>query len=680
MPTRFFIAFSLLITFHNIAHSQNVMTPDLLWKLGRVGGESISPDGKNVIYGVTNYDMEANKGERNLYSIPVNGGGAKQITTTAGTEYNVQVTPSGKMGYLSNGQWWEGNWDGTDAKQVTTIEGGIDNVKFSTDGKYVLFSQEVKIQNTVTERYPDLQKANAHGADDLMYRHWDGWDDGAYNHVFYAAYTAVGITNPKDIMQGEAYDSPQTPFGGAEDFTFDAAATGIFYVCKKKSGKEAAVSTNSDIWYYSIANGTTVNITADGKGYDTQPQMAPKSNMLAFTSMARDGYEADKNDLVVLNIATSKKYNLTKDWDETVESFRWSNDGSKIYFLAVKEGTEQLFEISLQKDIEKNTATNIRQVTNGPFDLNAIVGQSGDWIIASKSDMNHANELVRVNLKTGEVTVLTSVNKVAYEGISLSRVDKVWMKTTDGQKMLTWVIYPPDFDATKKYPTLLYCQGGPQSAVSQFYSFRWNFQLMAANGYIVVAPNRRGLPGFGTKWNEDISQDWGGQAIKDYLAAIDSAATWSFVDKSRLGAVGASYGGYSVYMLEGASNGRFKSMISHCGVFDLNSWYATTEEIWFANWDVGGPFWLKPQPKSYMLSNPVNFIDRWRTPIMVIEGERDYRIPYTQGLAAYQYAQLKGIKSRLLVFPDEGHWILKPQNSLLWQREFFRWLDETLKN
>ncbi len=674
--------FALFVLSFAVVYSvsaQNVMTPELLWKLGRVSGETITPDGKSVIYGVTQYNMEANKGERNLYSIPVTGGEAKQITSTTGSEGGVQSTPSGRMGFLFNGQWWEASWDGANAKQISNIEGGIDNVKYSPDGKRILFSQEVKIHPVVTELYADLPKANAHGGDDLMYRHWDSWEDGAYNHVFVADYNGTAISNVKDIMQGESFDSPQTPFGGAEDIAFDASGTGVFYVCKKKSGKAAAISTNTDIYYYTIATGTTVNLTSDGPGYDTQPDPAPKTNWLAYTSMARDGYEADKNDLVVLNLSTGKKYNLTKNWDETVESFCWSTDGAKIYFLAVNEGTEQLFEIVLPKDFEKGSGV-IRQVTKGDFDLNSIVGQAGDWMVVSKSDMNHANELARVNLKSGEVVALTTVNKSAYDAISLSRIDKVWMKTTDGKKMLTWVIYPPGFDPSKKYPTLLYCQGGPQSAVSQFYSFRWNFQLMAANGYIVVAANRRGLPGFGTKWNEDISKDWGGQAIRDYLTAIDSASTWSFVDKTRLGAVGASYGGYAVYMLEGLGDGRFKSMISHCGLFDLTSWYASTEELWFANFDVGGPFWEQPQPKSYKESNPINFIDKWKTPIMIVEGERDYRVPYTQGLEAFQIAQLKGIKSRLLVFPDEGHWILKPQNSLLWHREFYRWLDETLKN
>ncbi len=656
------------------------MTPELLWKLGRVGGEIISPDGKNLIYGVTYYDMEANKGERNLYSIPVAGGESKQITTTTGSEAGVQITPSGKMGYLHKNQWWESNWDGTDAKQISTIEGGIDNVKFSPDGKYVLYSQEVKVQTSWKERYPDLAKADAHVADDLMYRHWDAYEDGAYNHVFYASYFDNAFSDPKDIMKGEPFNSPQTPFGGPEDICWDALGTGIIYVCKKKSGKEAALSTNTDLYYYSITDQSTINITNEGKGFDTQQANNPKGTLIAWTSMARDGFEADKNDVVIGNLLTGKRYNVTRDWDGTVDAFRWSNDGSKIYFLAVKEGTEQLFDITLQQDLDKNSVSNIQQLTKGDFDLNALIGQSGEFIIASKSDMNHANELVRVNVISGEVEQLTTVNKSIYDALKLSRVDKMWATASDGKKLFSWIIYPPDFDENKKYPTLLYCQGGPQSAVSQFYSPRWNFQLMAANGYIVVAPNRRGMPGFGVKWNESISQDWGGQPIRDYLTAIDSASKWPYVDKSRIGAVGASYGGYSVYMLEGLGEGRFKSMISHCGLFDLTSWYATTEELWFANWDVGGPFWQKPQPKSYVESNPISHVDKWNTPIMIIEGEKDYRVPYTQGMEAYQVAQLKGIKSRFLIFPEENHWVLQPQNSLLWHREFYRWLDETLKN
>jgi dipeptidyl aminopeptidase/acylaminoacyl peptidase len=680
MTRKFANSFLLIIVFCISVSAQQALTPEMLWKLGKVGGEMISPDGKNAIYGVTFYNMAENKGERNLYSIPVNGGEAKQLTSTTGAEAGVQITPSGKMGYLYKAQWWEANWDGTGAKQISNIEGGIDNVKFSSDGKYVLFTREVKVQKTWEDRYPDLQKAAAHEADDLMYRHWDTWTDGNFNHVFYASYFENAFTNPKDIMTGETFDCPQKPDGGAEDVTWDALGTGIIYVCKKKSGKEAAISTNTDLYYYNLSNGNTTNITNEGKGYDTQPANSPKGTYVAWLSMARDGYEADKNDLVVGNLLTGKRYNLTKEWDESVQSFRWSNDGSKIYFLAYSEATEQLFEIALQQDLEKTSGSNIRQLTKGNFDLNAFTGQVGDFMVVSKSDMNHSNELARVNLSTGEVLPLTTVNKAAYDGIKMSRVDKMWVKASDGKKILTWVIYPPDFDQNKKYPTLLYCQGGPQSTVSQFYSTRWNFQLMAANGYIVIAPNRRGLPGFGTKWNEQISQDWGGQAIRDYLSAIDSASTWSYVDKTRLGAVGASYGGYSVYMLEGVSNGRFKSMIAHCGLFDLVSWYGTTEELWFANWDVGGSYWQKPVPKSYNESNPINLVDKWNTPIMIVEGEKDYRVPYNQGLEAFQAAQLKGLKSRLLVFPEENHWILQPQNSLLWHREFFRWLDETLKN
>ncbi len=448
---------------------------------------------------------------------------------------------------------------------------------------------------------------------------------------------------------------------------------------EKKTGKEYALSTNTDLYYYNLSTGKTTDLTLEGKGYDTNPAMSPKGTWIAYTSMAKEGFEADKNDLIIANLLSGMRINVTKDWDGTVGSIQWSNDAKKIYFLAVTEGTEQIFEATLQPDATKNSVKDIRQVTKGDHDITDFTGELNSVMVASKQDMNHAAELVRIDLKSGEISPLTQVNKSAYEGIKTSRIDKVWVTTSDNKKMLTWVIYPPDYDAGKRYPALLYCQGGPQSALSQFYSFRWNFQVMAANGYIVIAPNRRGMPGYGVQWNSAISGDWGGQPIRDYLSAVDSISKWPSVDKSRIGAVGASYGGYSVYMLEGAGNGRFKTCIAHCGLFNLESWYGSTEELWFANWDVGGPYWKNPEPKSYLESNPVKSVDKWNTPIMIIEGERDYRVPYNQGLEAFQAAQLKGIKSRLLVFPDETHYVLQPQNSLLWYREFYRWLDETLK-
>jgi dipeptidyl aminopeptidase/acylaminoacyl peptidase len=659
------------------ATAQEVMTPELLWKLGRVSPEMISPEG-NVIYRITRYNMEANKGESNLYSIPATGGMEAALTQTEGTESNVVTAPNGKMGYLYKGDYWEANWDGTGAKQITKTSGAISNWKFSPDGRYVAFSKDVAVGITWQNRYPDLPKANAHSSDDLMYRHWDSWEDGLYSHLFVASYFEGDLADEKDIMPGEPYDCPQQPFGGAEDFVWTGNGEGVIYVCKKMAGKEYATSTNTNLYYYNIPSGKTQNLTAELKGYDTQPAVAPSGINLAWLSMARDGFEADKNSLYVGDPYAGKLWNLTRDWDETIESFRWSNNGKKIFFLSVIKGTKQLFEITLPSDLSKTTIGNIRQITEGQFDIEGLVGQVGNEMIATKMDMNHAIEIVRIDLASRSIFPVTQVNAAAYAGIKTSRVDAVWVKTTDNKPMLTWVVYPPDFDENKKYPALLYCQGGPQSALSQFYSYRWNLQLMAANGYIVIAPCRRGMPGFGTAWNEQISTDWGGQPMRDYLSAVDSISKWKFVDKGRIGCVGASYGGYSAFMLAGIHQGRFKSFISHCGVFNLKSMYNSTEEIWFTNWDLGGPWWAAQPPKSYTESDPMNFIQQWNTPMLIIAGERDYRIPYTQSLEAFQLLQLKGIKSRLLVLHDAGHWVLKPQDSLLWQREFFRWLQETL--
>lgn len=676
---KLFLAFCLMATVA-LAQSQNVMTQDLLWQLGRVGGETLTPDGLNVIYGISNPNMSENKSERNLYSIPLAGGQPKQITTTAGTEYNVVKTPSGKMGYLYKGQFWEADWDGSNAKQISNTVAGIDNVKFSPDGKFVLFTRDVKMTKSTQDLYPSLDKSSGEIYDDLMYRHWNEWEDGYFSHVFVAKMENGTFGNGDDIMSGEAFDCPQKPDGGAEDITWSPDSKNIVYVCKKLSGKQYAISTNSDIYNYNLATANTTNLTAGMMGYDVQPNFSSDGKFLAWLSMDVNGYEADKYDVILYDYTTTRKINLTKDWDETVSgSIMWSNDNKLIYLTTVIEGTDQLFSIALEKNPENANAKDLKQITSGDWDINGMIGQSANTMVVSRTDMNHAAELFTVDLTSGNMKPLTHTNESIYNSIKTSKIEKRWVNTTDGKKELVWVIYPPDFDASKKYPTLLYCQGGPQSAVSQFYSFRWNFQLMAAHGYIVVAPNRRGLPGFGVKWNEQISGDWGGQAIKDYLSAIDSISNLPFVDKTRLGAVGASYGGYSVYMLEGVSDGRFKTMIAHCGLFDLNSWYLTTEEMWFANYDVGGNFLNSPtdftKPNS---NNPLTFASNWQTPILVIEGGLDFRVPMNQGFEAYQLAQLKGIKSRLLYFPDEGHWILQPQNGMLWQNEFYRWLSETL--
>jgi dipeptidyl aminopeptidase/acylaminoacyl peptidase len=677
MKKQFIIGILLL---SNSLMAQQNMTPETLWKLGRLQAETIDQKNNKVIFKVSNYNLEQNKAKTIFFNISTNGGAPTQISNNENIESIIQVdAKTGQITYTYKGQIWQMNADGSDAKQITKIKGSIDNVRISPDGKHILFSKEVAIDKVEGKnRYTDLSKSNAYVFDDLNYRHWDTWSSGKFSHIFYASYNNGEIGTPIDIMKDEHYDVPQKPFGGKEDVIWSPDSKSIIYVSKKKYGKDYATSTNTDIYRYELETKQTANLSKGMMGYDTQPAFNKDGSILAWTAMAEDGYEADKNDIWIFDFKKNECFNLTKDWDETVGSFIWSNDMSKIYFLAYVKGTEQVFELSIPKNPKAGQTAAIKKITQGVWDINSIVGQTGNKLIVTKTDMNHAAELFSVDLKSGNLDQLTAINKEIYDGIELSDIQERWVKTSDGKDMLTWVIYPPNFDPTKKYPTLLYCQGGPQSALSQFYSFRWNFQLMAAQGYIVVAPNRRGMPGFGVEWNKQISGDWGGQPMRDYLSAIDDVAKEPYVDKDRLGCVGASYGGYSVFMLAGLHENRFKTFISHNGLFDLKSWYGTTEELFFANKDVGGPYWLDEQPQSYTKANPSNLVKNWNTPIMIVQGGKDYRVPVEQGLQAYQAAQLKGIKSRLLYFPEENHWVISPQNSILWQREFFNWLKETL--
>ena len=659
-------------------NAQEKMTPELLWKLGRVTGEVVTSDGKNVIYGVTTFDLKENKSTRNLYTVPLTGGQALQLTSEEGGKsvLSTDVT-SGKISYVKSGQVWTMDKDGANKKQISHFDSALSNVRLSPDGKRVLFSKEVQIMKFHSrDRYPELEKSDAYVYDDLNYRHWDTWEDGKFQHIFVADYVDGKIVNEVDLMPNEPFDCPQMPFGGTEDAIWSPDSKSIIYVAKKKFGKEYAVSTNTDLFIYTLATKATVNLTASYPGYDTNPEFNKAGTRIAWLSMSEDGYESDKNDLLVYDFKTASVINLTKGWDGTVASFKWDQNDSRIYFLAATKGTEQLFEISRLND--KSLDKPIRQITQGQHDINAIIGQAGTNLVVKKEDMNHAAELFKINLNTGKLSEITQVNTAIFSKLSIGKVSARNIRTSDNQDMHAWVIYPPDFDPKKKYPTLLYCQGGPQSALSQFYSYRWNFQLMAANGYIIIAPNRRGMPGHGVKWNEAISGDWGGQPMQDYLSAIDDIATEPYVDKDRLGAIGASYGGYSVFMLAGIHQNRFKTFIAHDGLFDLRSWYGTTEELWFANKDVGGPYWGNNPPAGYKKFSPIEFVDKWNTPIMIVQGGIDYRVPVEQGLEAFQAAQLKGIKSRLLYLPNENHWVIGPQNAQVWQREFFKWLNETL--
>ena len=631
--------FLIIITMSITSSAQQILSPEALWKLGRVSAIGISKDGKSIVYKVTTPSVEENKSNSKFYTIPVTGGNAVEIQEN-------------------------------DTKDLVVDK------NISPDGKYILSSQEVKTENVLgKDFYPELDKSEAQIYDGLDYRHWDTWNNGTHNHVFYAINKGSKAT-PIDIMKGEPFDSPQKPFGGDEDYIWSPNSKSIIYVCKKKFGTAYAISTNTDLYEFDIETKTTKNLTENNPGYDTNPAFSPSGD-LTWLQMKRDGYEADKNDIIVR--FKGMDINLTANWDGSVESFKWSPDGKKIYFTAAIDGTIQLFEVNFP-GLTKIAVT-VKQVTSGDFDVHAIISISGDNIIVSRTDMNHAEEIYSYNLKKKTWLQLTKTNDETYSKLALPKFDRRYVTTTDGKKMLVWVILPPNFDKTKKYPTLLYCQGGPQSPLTQFYSFRWNFSLMASQGYVVVAPNRRGMYGHGQAWNEQISKDWGGQVMDDYLSAIDDVSKESYVDKSRLGCIGASYGGYSVYYLAGIHNNRFKTFISHDGVFNTQSMFGTTEEVFFNNWDFGGPYWDKNNAdaqKAYNQFNPMNFVDKWNTPILIIQGGKDYRVCIGQAQEAFQAAQLRGIKSRFLYFPEENHWVLKPQNGMVWQREFYKWLKETL--
>lgn len=656
--------------------AQNVMTPELLWSLGRVSAAGTSPDNKTLLYKVAKTDIATEKSSSEYYLLNLDNNQPVKTDILEGRTL-VQWDKNG-MYSLKDGELFLSKDMG---KTWTMAASGLkdaENLRVSPDGKWIAFSKPVAAEKILgTELYNDVKNSTAQVYTDLNYRHWDAWNEGKVNHVFVAA--AGNTAAAKDIMAGEPYDSPQKPFGGSEDFIFSPDSKILVYVSKKKTGKAYAQSTNTDIYAYDLAAATTTNWSEGMMGYDQAPSFSPDGKKIAWLSMRRDGYEADKNDIIVFDVASKAKLNMTVGWDETVDGgFSWSTTGGDIYFNAAIKGTVQLFSVRVPSNLMVRMLPAVLQVTKGDFDVTGIVAQQGNNLVVSRTDINHATELYRVDLKDGKMTALTHVNDVAYGKVGMSQSKLRMVQTADGKQMGVWVIYPPNFDPAKKYPTLLYCQGGPQSALSQFYSVRWNFQLMAANGYIVVAPNRRGMPGWGTAWNEAISGDWGGGPMQDYLAAIDDVAKESYVDKARLGCVGASYGGYSVFMLAGIHNNRFKTFIAHDGLFDMKSWYGTTEELWFANWDLGGNYWTKPTPKSYEQFNPSNYIDQWNTPIMIIQGGIDFRVPIEQGLEAFQAAQLKGIKSKLLYLPNENHWVLHAHNGLVWQREFFKWLKETL--
>lgn len=691
----------------NITLQSDLMTPEALWAMGRIGTAQASPDGKHIIYQVGYYSVKQNKGHQVIYIMDSDGKNNKMLTTSAKSETDaVWIKDGQKIAFLCDGQIWEMNPDGSGRKQLTNDKTGIDGFKFSPDEKYVILIKQIPYHGIIKEKPEDLPLTTGRVITDMNYRHWDEYVE-SIPHPYLAEVTSNGIGEGTDIMKGEPYECPVKPFGGAEQLAWSTDSKTIAYTSRKKTGINYAISTDTDIYLYNIESKQTVNICKpanykepeinmtksmknqavnseenlkNNPGYDVNPKFSPNGQYVAWLSMARNGYESDRNRLCVYNLKTGEKTYTTESFDSNVDDFCWSADSKTLYFLGIWHGCENIYQTNLKG--------NVMQLTDGWNDYGSVqMLNDGKKLLAERHSMSQASELYIVTPgkkeKTAKVEQITFENKHLYDQMTFGKIQQRWTKTTDGKDMMYWIILPAHFDATKKYPTLLFCEGGPQSPVSQFWSYRWNMQIMAANDYVVIAPNRRGLPGFGSEWNEEISGDWTGQCMNDYLSAIDDACkNLPFVDKDRLGAVGASFGGFSVYYLAGHHNKRFKCFIAHDGAFNLESMYTDTEEAWFSNWEYDDAFWNKDMTenaKRTYANSPHKFVDKWDTPILCIHGEKDYRINANQGMGAFNAARMRGIPAELLLFPDENHWVLKPQNGVLWQRTFFNWLDRWLK-
>ncbi len=661
------ILFALSLT----VSAKQPLSVEQLLNFKKVGNPAVSSDGLSMVYYIETTNLEKNKGNKDLYLSYTSKEGIEPVQLTNTPDYNEfapQFNRTGSHVYFISTesgapQVWVMEIKTKAKNQVSSVPDGIGSFMISSDETTLYYTADVKMDKNVAEIYPDAAKSNARIIDDLMYRHWDSWDDYSYTHLFFVSVNNyIAGVNPIDILKDEPYD--------VENFDVNVSGKEVAYACKRLKGKEYAFSTNTEIYYYDTQSKQTRNLSQGNLGYDMNPKFSHAGKYLIWESMTKAGFESDKANIVLFDFGTSKTSFLTNDFAEGASNLTWSLNDKDIYFIAPTNGTFQIYDLEL-------SSKKIRSITAGEHDCKSI-GLGAKALIYAKTTMNSPQEIYQFSFALSKESQLTFVNKKELENISVSKVERRIVKTTDGKEMLVWIILPPDFDPSKKYPTLLYCQGGPQSMVSCSYSFRWNFALMAANGYVVVAPNRRGLPGFGREWNDAISGDWGGQPMKDYLSAIDDAKTLPYVDGNRLGAVGASYGGYSVYWLAGNHNKRFKSFISHCGLYNLESWYPSTEEMFFAKNDIGGAHWQPEMAEAYKKFSPHNFVQKWDTPIMVIHGEKDFRVPVSEGMQAFGSAQLQNIKSRFLYFPDEGHWVLKPQNALVWHREFFRWLKETL--
>ena len=692
----------------NMMLNSKLLTPEALWAMGRIASAQASPDGKSIVYQVGYYSVKENKSRQVICIMDKDGKNIRQLTTGLKSESDpVWIEGGKKIAFICGGQLFSMNANGSERRQLTKDETGIDGFKFSPDGKKIILIKQIPFHESIKENPSDLPQATGRLVTDLNYRHWDEYVE-TIPHPFLADVTENGIEAGVDMLAGEPFECPMKPFGGVEQLDWSRDSKSIAYTCRKKKGVKYAVSTDSDIYLYDVAKGKTVKNLCkqegyvepeintsktlrnqsvnsaenmkNNPGYDQNPKFSPDGKYIAWQSMAHDGYESDRNRICVYNLATGEKTYVTESFDSNAEDYCWMPDSKSIAFTGVWHGTINLYRTNLSGKVE--------QLTNDWADYVSVqLANSGNQLLTMRQSMAVPTDIYSVtpgkDVKKTKIEQLTTENKQILDQLALGKIQQRWVKTSDGKDMLVWIILPSDFDPNKKYPTLLFCEGGPQSPVSQFWSYRWNMQIMAAHGYVVVAPNRRGLPGFGSEWNEEISSDWTGQCMKDYLSAIDDAAeNLPFVDKNRLGAVGASFGGFSVYYLAGHHEGRFKCFIAHDGAFNLESMYTDTEEAWFSNWEYDDAYWNKDQTeaaKRTYANSPHRFVDKWDTPILCIHGEKDYRINANQGFGAFNAARLRGIPAELLIFPDENHWVLKPQNGILWQRTYFNWLDRWLK-
>ena len=695
------------------------MTPEALWAMSRINGYQASPDGKHIVFQQGYYSVEENKSHQVLWMMNADGTEQKQLTTEAGNETDAQWLDNETIAFLKGGEVWKMNLEGKGRKQLSETEGKVEGFMFSPDGKKVILLQSIDFNEIIQKNPDDLPKATGRVITDLMYRHWDHYVE-SIQHPFLAEVSANGISDAIDILEGYPFECPMEPFGGIEQLAWSPDSKHIAFTCRCKTGIDYSISTDSDIFLYDVEskdmnktknlckNGGEFGVVPDGGfvgspdnscnptkslknqyintdlkdynvGYDTNPKFSPDGRYVAWLSMERDGYESDRQRLCICDLQTLQKTYVTESFDSSVDDFCWAPDSRTLYYIGVWHATENLYRTNLKGEVT--------QLTNDWADFGSLQMLNGKQVLAERHSFVNPADLYVVNpgdsIADTKVTQITDVNKEILDQLAKPSVEQRWVKTTDDKDLLYWVIQPPHFDPNKKYPTLLFCEGGPQSAVSQFWSYRWNFFIMASQGYVVIAPNRRGVPGFGQEWLEEISGDWTGQCMKDYLSAIDDAAeNLPYVDKDRMGAVGASFGGFSVYYLAGHHDKRFKCFIAHDGAFNLEAMYTETEENWFSNWEYDDAYWNKDQTerarKTYE-NSPHRFVDKWDTPILCIHGEKDYRIYATQGMSAFNAARMRGIEAELLIFPDENHWVLKPQNGILWQRTYFEWLDRWLK-